>query len=84
MGGGARTPGRGTIERDATLFPYHLARIIHADRERELREHLRFRAGFDEPRPESPLRIRRRLGRGLVRLGWAIGYDGPLQPSARR
>jgi len=84
MGAEAPAPGRGTIGRDAYMYPYHVAIAIHRAREREIENRLRMRAGLRKRRLESPLRVRRRLGHGLIRLGWALAFDGPLQLSARR
>jgi hypothetical protein len=77
-------PDRSTSERDATLLSYHIARLIHQEREREIRQRLRFRAGWEEPCRKPSLPLRRRLGYGLIRLGRALAYDGPLQLSARQ
>jgi hypothetical protein len=84
MGRGARIAGSSTTERDATLLSYHIARLMYQEREREIRQRLRFRAGWEEPRRKPSLPLRRRLGYGLIRLGRALAYDGPLQLSARQ
>ena len=83
MRGEARAPGRGTIGRDATMYPHQVAIAIHRARQREIENRLRVRAGLRKRRRESPLRVRRRLGHGLIRLGWALAFDGPLRVSGR-
>ena len=83
MGGGAPGFRIEETERDATVFSYHIVMAIHRERERELERRLRFRVGFEEPQFESRLRLRRRLGRGLIRLGRALANDGPRQLSQR-
>jgi hypothetical protein len=74
-------PDRRTIERDATLYPYHAAIAIHRQREREIEERLRRRGDIQMLRRESSLRARRWLGHRLIRLGWALACDGQFQPS---
>jgi hypothetical protein len=64
------------------LFTHQVAREIHLERQREIERRLRLRIGNPTPAPRSS--IRRRVGRGLIRLGSTLAADGPLQLAARR
>jgi len=72
------------IERDRSLFPYHIAIVIHQERERELGQRLRFRFGFDVSGGKSSLPLRKRVGYRLIHIGSALVADGPLQLAPRR
>ena len=66
------------------MFPYHIATVIHQERERELGQRLRFRFGFEEARGAPSLPLRKRVGYRLIHLGSALVADGPLQLAPRR
>jgi hypothetical protein len=66
------------------LHNREFARLLHLERQREIERRLRFKEAIEArqgaPRPS----VRRRLGYQLIRLGWALAYDGLFQLSARR
>ena len=66
------------------MHNHQLARVLHQERQRENEMRLRHGAAVREGRGAPRPSVRRRLGYGLIRLGWALAYDGPLQLSARR
>jgi hypothetical protein len=64
------------------LFDYHIAKIVHDERQREIERRLRFQR--EAPGAPPRLSVRKRLGRGLIRIGSSLASDGPLQLAARR
>jgi hypothetical protein len=64
------------------LFSYHIAKVIHDEQQRELERHLRFQ--HDAPQAPPRPSVRKRLGRGLIRIGSALASDAPLRLAARR
>jgi hypothetical protein len=64
------------------VFNYHIAKLVHDERQREIERRLRFRREAPEAPPR--LSVRKRLGRGLIRIGSLLASEGPLQLAARR
>ncbi|HEX7496279.1 MAG TPA: hypothetical protein VF349_06570 [Candidatus Limnocylindrales bacterium] len=63
------------------MFSYHIAKVIHDDKQREIERRLR----FHREAPEAPrISVRKRLGRGLIRIGSSLASDAPLRLAARR
>jgi hypothetical protein len=64
------------------VLSQHIAKVIHDEQQREIERRLRFK----REAPEAPPRIsvRKRLGRGLIRIGSSLASDAPLRLAARR
>ena len=59
------------------MLSHQIAKVIHDERQREIERRLR----FHREAPEAPPRIsvRKRLGRGLIRIGSSLASDAPLR-----
>jgi hypothetical protein len=64
------------------LLSHQIAKVIHDEQQREIERRLRFRREAPETPPR--LSVRKRLGRGLIRIGSTLASDAPLRLAARR
>jgi len=64
------------------LFSHQIARDIHDERQREIERRLDLRSS--DLRPVVRRSVRKRVGRGLIRIGSMLVSDSPLQLAARR
>jgi hypothetical protein len=64
------------------VLSHQIAKVIHDEQQREIERRLRFK----REAPEAPPRIsvRKRIGRGLIRIGSSLASDAPLRLAARR
>ncbi len=68
---------RNQLRKDNPMFQYQIAQMIHKERQREIELRLMRRAALAERSVSArpPRSIRQRVGRGVVKLGVAIGAD---------
>jgi len=68
---------RQLLRKDNPMFSYHIAQVIHQERQSEIEQRLRHRAAIrDEATRFHSRSIRQRIGRRVMQLGYAIAADG--------